>query len=500
MKRAILLLSLLLTAILPSCAPTPGAEEPSLPTRDPVRLTRVRAAVDSLCEQIPATHVGVFVQSIDAGDEIIDHNADRLFVPASNAKLLVATAALHSLGPARRFATMVVSSTPPCDSVISGDVCLIAGGAPDLETGDLDDLAGRLREKGIQEIRGDLLLDATLFDTVLWGAGWMWDEGPYEYNSPVHAFMLNHNTVRVTIHPGALPGDTTVAAVYPAEAGVPLRIEATTRADTTDGPDLDVSLAGGTLRITGSMRQGSAAITRVRTVPDPAIYAGNVFAAHLAAHGIALGGTVRCSPAPADCTILARCLSEHLDVLVRHYLKESDNLFGEALVKHMGVARSGEGSWRAGLCAVRSALADWVGLDSTAYRLADGSGMSRYTQVTPRQLVRVVSHAARSFEIGPEMLSALPVTGRDGTMAGRITANAGAVRAKTGSMSGVSSLSGVLLTGSGERLAFSIMMNGFVGSARPVRAVQDDVVRALGSTPPLAGPQGRPGVALVPFP
>ena len=488
MRRTLIVSCLIFIA---SCGPRiqicgPG----SLPVRDPVETEQVISSLDSLL-QMPAlrqTHVGVSVRSLDRNEWLVERNADRLFVPASNAKLLTATAVLHVLGPAARFATTLVSSVPPENGVVHGDICLVAGGAPDLTTADLVRMTDRIREAGITTIEGNLILDATLFDSTAWGPGWMWDEGPYSYNAPVNAFMLNHNTVTIAVRPTE-PDHPPTAELTPRSAGVPIRVEAVTLAARTEGAPLEIIRPETEIVVGGGIVHTSPVVRRTRTVPDPVAYAGNVFASCLHEQGITVQGRTHTGTAPPDCTILARAYSAPVDVLVRRFLKHSDNLVGEALIKHLGLERKGTGSWRAGLSAVREALNEVAGLDSTTYRLADGSGLSRYTQVTPRQIVQVLTSAHESFHIGPELSAALPVSGTDGTLANRLRSDCESIRAKTGTMSGTSTLSGILETLAGERLAFSIMMNGFVGSSGTVRRFQDEITRTIRRFPCVRPPE-----------
>ncbi len=489
----------ILALVVAACAPVP-----------PVGLAPVRTpsegAIEERIEAILArpelapTNVGFAVWSLDRNAWLVERNADKLFVPASTAKLLLAVATLHTFGPAAAFRTLLLAdregSSARDDSVLAGNLYLVGGGNPDLSTGDLMDLAERLRAIGIRRVQGNLVLDATHFDSTAFGPGWMWDETAYPYGARVNAFMLNGNTVRITIRPGKTVGDTVRVAVSPRSAGLPFAVNATTRSDTTGGPPLWVTRAGDlpVTVVSGSMLIGSNPVVVTRTVPDAAAYAGSVFLDALASVGISVEGDLAFGVAPEDSAqVVAVASSAPTDLLVRRLLKESDNLVAETLVKQLGRRVNGEGSWPAGLSAVRRSLAAFAGLDSTAYCLADGSGLSRYTQVSPRMIVRVIARACDEFTVAPEFLSALAIAGVDGTLARRLTDGdvAGYVRGKTGSMSSISSLSGVLVTQAGERLTFSLIMNGFVGSSAQVRRAQDDLVRLLRRYPPPRKPSSR---------
>lgn len=489
MLRAFLGIVTISIPVLSGCAPRVPAPSTS-PAHAPSREQPVIASIDAVLSrpELAPTHVGLAVWSLDRKAWLIDRNADKLFVPASNAKLLVAVAALRTFGPATRFRTSVLTDAAQNgaagDSVLTGNLYLVGGGNPDLSTGDVVELAERLRALGIRRVRGNLVLDASHFDSVAYGPGWMWDEGPYAYNAPVSAFMLNGNTVRLTIRPGKAVGDTVRVSISPPTASPLPVVRATTRSDTTSGSPLSVLRQGNppVTAIEGSMQSRSGPVVVTCAIPDPVPYAASVFSGALGAAGIVLEGSSASGAAPdSGVQVLAAVSSAPTDVLVRRFLKESDNLLGEALVKQLGRAANGEGSWRSGLAAIRRCLAEFAGVDSTTYRLADGSGLSRYTEVSPRMIVQVMARACDEFTVAPEFLSALAVGGIDGTLARRLTDTdvAGYVRGKTGTMSGVGSLSGVVVTRDGERLAFALLMNGFVGPSAQLRRAQDDVVRAL---------------------
>lgn len=452
------------------------------------RMDAFRMAMDELANspELSPTTVGIAVWSMDRHDWLYLHNADKLFVPASNAKLLVAVSALRTYGPAWRFPTSVAVDASVVDSVVSGPVYLIAGGAPDLRSSDLSILADRLWASGIREIRGPIVIDVTRFDSTAFGPGWMWDEGPYSYNAPLSAAMLNDNTVAITVQPGVNAGDPVRVAVTPRHAGVPVDIRATTRLDTISGERLTVERPGDTILVNGTMAKSSGPVTVRRTVSNPPAYLANCFVGELRRAGIAVQDSIVFAAAPETCIVeRATVYSAPMDVLVRRFLKQSHNLTGETLLKHLGVTHRREGSWPAGLSAIREIVQEYAGIDSMSYRLGDGSGLSRYTELSPRQITRLLRTAVDDFTISPEILAALPIAGVDGTLSRRLSngPESGLVRGKTGAMTGVTGISGVMETYSGEQLVYSILMNGFPGSTLSGRRVQDVLIERLYMAP-----------------
>ncbi len=487
--RRACIIAILASTLAVSCAPGPpriSPEEEFAAAREKAFRRELSALLEA--PELEQSHVGLAAWSLDRREWIAEHDADKLFVPASNAKLLVAAAALKAFGPARRFQTTVLTDSLPTDGngTLPGNLYLVADGAPDLTTADLLRAAERLRVLGYTRVAGSVIADASCFDSTAYGPGWMWDEGPFAYNAPVSSFMLNGNCVLVVARPGDAVGDTVHVAVSPRHAGLNLEVCATTRADTATGDRLRVDrTADGTIVVDGTMAMESRSVTVRRAVADPTAYARSVFAGALSDVGIdviadSLSSGVSDAPDSGAAT-LAIMRSDPMDVLVRRLLKESDNLVGEALVKQLGRMFRGEGTWSAGLSSLRMIMHESLGLDSTRYRIADGSGLSRYTELSPRQIVDLILAASEEFTVGPEFLSALPLNGVDGTLSRRLAGSdtSGYIRGKTGTMSGASALSGVLETHSGERVAYSIMVNGFVGTPRAVSRAQDRIVAHL---------------------
>ncbi len=471
----------LLAAVLPGCTPaaTRGARAP---------VAALVRAIDGLLADstLAAAGSAVVVVSLDRGDTLYAREVDRLYTPASNRKLFIAATALHYLGPDFQFRTPLIASAQSWGDTLNGDLVLVGRGDPDLTTDGLASLADSVLSRGIRVVTGNITVDDTYFDDVEWGSGWMWDDGPYWYWPYSNALSLNDNTVSLEIVPGALVGDPIGVEMDPSTAYVELNVDAV-----TSSPDAESTLEverhwtpkENVIDVTGSLPAASEPVIEIRSIEDPALYAGTILAELLQERGVELLGTVQ-RGAIEDTAIdtLAIHISDSLAVSVQNMLKESDNLTAEQLVKVIGAELSGPpGTYESGLAAEYLFLANHVGIDTLALKLADGSGVSRYNLVTAGQIMQLLMHMADRTDIGEPFLAALPIAGLDGTLEERMveTAAAGVARAKTGSLSGVSSLSGYVPSANGERLAFSILMEFFVGPIAPRRAIQDSIVAAL---------------------
>ena len=429
----------------------------------------------------------LLVVSLDRGDTLYAREIDRLYTPASNLKLFTAASALHVLGPDFRFETTVAAGGPWARDTLPGDVYLIGGGDPDLVTDDLAALADSVVAHGVRLVLGRVVPVADRFAGAEWGPGWMWDDGPYWYWPYTSALTLNDNSVTVRVTPGWEVGAPVSAILDPPTDYVRLTVDARTGAAGGE-PALEVDRhwtpKANAIDVRGTLPLDAEPVSEVRTVEDPAAYAARVFTELLAERGVAVldsrpGSASALSPDPIP---IARHLSDSLAVSVRNFLKVSDNLTGEQLVKAIGAQAAGPpGDYANGLAAERRFLAAEVGIDTTSMVLADGSGVSRYNLVTARQVVGLLAYMAGREDLAPAFFSALPIAGVDGTLHDRLrgTAAERAARAKTGSLSGVSALSGYVVTAGGEQLAFSMLMEFFPGSAAPRRAVQDSIVATL---------------------
>ena len=239
------------------------------------------------------------------------------------------------------------------------------------------------------------------------------------------------------------------------------------------------------IQVSGSIPEGQYPEQREApaTVEDPALYAGDVFRTELTRQGILVAGGLRSGAAPEDAVLIVKRTSPPLSHVLALLNKPSDNLIAEVLLKSLGRAVKGSGTTEAGIEAVMEVFAQ-VGMDTGAIRMVDGSGLSRLNLVTARSIAALLGY----MRVHPQwnvFVNSLPTAGVDGTLRGRMkgTAAEGRVRAKTGYLSRVSSLSGYVNTRSGERLVFSILMNNHLCRNDEARAVQDRICALLASLP-----------------
>ena len=450
------------------------APPPSVTTLSVSSSPELKQKIDAVIPDslFPPSNVSVKVVSLTRNKDLYSLNERMLFNPASNQKLFTSAAALHYLGTDAQLPTVVSADTARNRIVIGGF------GDPILSTGDVDSLARLCAALLPHDRIWDVNVDVHFFDSLYWGAGWTWDEEPESYGMFLSPLMLNNNTITVDVTPSGTPGTPPLVLVDPPTAYTPVINTAVTVADSVVD-ELRVTRnwqqRSNTIMVTGQM--GSRWRTRrdVMSVWKPELYAGTVFAERLRQHGLRVGSIALDS---VHASLPALCTFEHrIDTVLTFLNKVSDNLSAEAMLKTIAARRYGvPGSARLGVTLVYEFLAQ-AGIDTNAISIADGSGLSRYNLTSTGAIIRLLKRMYADSALFPIYYKTLPIAGVDGTIGRRMkgTVAQGNLRAKTGTLSAVTALSGYVQTLDGEWLAFSVLMQGYPGSSRLYRMVQDNI-------------------------
>jgi D-alanyl-D-alanine carboxypeptidase/D-alanyl-D-alanine-endopeptidase (penicillin-binding protein 4) len=467
----------------PAPLPRPVSAAPSVPNAASPRAapSSLAEGIDTWISQPRFAHAqwGIEVASLESGNTLYRHDADMLFLPASNAKLYTSALALQTLGPDARFSTtLYATNAPNADGTLAGDLILYGGGDPSLGDPEAspdwaDRFAEALSARGVRRIRGNLVADDTYFAGPVFGDGWEAFDLQTDYGAQAGALGTRDNVVRVKVaRKGA---HCCSVAVDPPGSGMRVANLTGSAAPLSlyRPPGSDALYASGSLR--ASQSRGSYALS----VPDGALYAGNQLRTALAQHGITLDGNVRALHWPEtdaalanDPTEIASITSPPLSQLLVHMLKHSDNRYAQMLLQQVGVATA-----RTGVCADRAeppqTSADWgtcamrafltrIGIGNGEAMFNDGSGLSREDLVTPAATVKLLAWIARQ-PFANVLRDALPVAGIDGTLKYRMRDGAAAdnVQAKTGTLTHVYTLSGFVTDAAGRPLVFSLMLNRY---------------------------------------
>ena len=216
--------------------------------------------------------------------------------------------------------------------------------------------------------------------------------------------------------------------------------------------------------------------------PDPgtrsrALACGYLLKNELIEKGIEVTGNVVPGTVPLEARPIARHLSPPLANIIKLMNKPSDNWIAELLFKTIGAEVMGEpGTWQKGRDAISEFLEEIIG-ELPVHRFVDGSGLSRYNLLNAELLTQLLVYMYHNFELMPEYLASLPIAGVDGTLSNRMQGMYAekALRAKTGTLNGVSALAGYTVTADDEVFAFGILISHYVGSATPARDIQDQI-------------------------
>ncbi len=441
---------------------------------------------------------GVHIVNLDRNATLAGIASDRLFVPASTAKLFTAALAFTRLGPEYRFLTRIVAAAPPAgDGRLKGDLILVGGGDPSLdgrpqaardgqETSQLaaiEELAGQVIQRGVRRIEGDIVGDDSAYPWEPYPEGRSQEDALWHYGAPVSALSISENRVVLTLSPGRVEGEPARLRLNP-----PLEffvIDNRVRTVVAGETRIEIDRLPGSrqLKLWGTISRRSGATSRLLALDDPAEYAAAALYDALTRRGVQVNGRPRARHAylneyprmePPATVELARHESPPLGEILSFTLRESPNLHAELLLREVGRVRRQSGSRQAGLDELKDLLRE-AGISAEECQLVDGSGLSRSSLLTPRALTQLLGYLYRLPE-SSLWLSLLPAAGADGTLKGRLNEAGARVRAKTGSMNRINALAGYAVNSAGETLAFAVMANNFSAPAAEIRSIIDKIV------------------------
>ena len=466
--------------------------------------------LDRIIDTAPAlsrAFMGAQVVRLSDGRVLYTRNSERLFVPASNMKLFTTALALTRLGVDYRLMTQIGARVPidAAAGTLAGDLELIGGGDPSLSGREypyrnhaapgaiysfsaIEELADQLIARGLKRIDGDVAGDDSRYVWEPQPGGWSSDSATRDYGAPVSALVLHDNTFAVTLRPGESAGD--VARIKLAPAFEDFAID--NRVLTVEHGERKIEFYRGTsgreLHIWGTLPIGGPGLTEELAIGDPALYAAQILRDALLRRGIAIfGEAVARHRFPDELTdiatkldvVLAERRSPPLLDVLRVVDKVSQNLHAEILLREVAVVSEREGSVGAGLEAMDDFLAG-IGISKAEHQFTDGSGLSRATLVTPAAIATLLAHMNQSKN-REQWVGLLPIGGEDGTLGSRFAGHPEArnIRAKTGTLDHVHTISGYADTPGQGRVAFSFLVNNFEEPSAGVTAVLDQLALAL---------------------
>ncbi len=431
--------------------------------------TDLQSAVDNIINQVdPSINMGMVVVDLNTGETLYQRHPERSFIPASNMKLFSDAAALLALGPDYRFKSQLTTDAPLLDNgVLKGSIYLHLPGDPSLTKDNLDTMLSQLPLWGIKRIQGNVVLVSNNSNVTAYAPGRMAADNRYSYGAPVAPLVIDENRLTVTVNPAYRAGVDAFIELNNQDDILSINNQVKTASNNAKcGVDFNMD-SENRLTVTGCVGVGQWSIQQQIPIRNPLLYAKSLVRARLTNLNIKLEGQVELGNAPAATLLLSSHRSKPIAQIMADTLKPSDNLYADSLFLHTAAKLSGTPlDWQQAQPVIKNFLQQQTGISLESAILTDGSGLSRQDLLSAQQTVDLLRFLHAHFPLAYEYIAALPIAGQDGTLQRRFRkpSQQGLLRAKTGTMTGVMSLSGYLYTANAHILAFAIFINKAPGT------------------------------------
>lgn len=442
----------------------------------------LQTRLDALLKQdfLKTSEVGITVYDLTADKPLYNYQDKKLYRPASVQKLVTGITGLSILGKDHKFETSLYHTGSIEGEVLNGDLYVVGGFDSEFAEEGLDSLLNIIDNAGIRYINGNLYGDMSMTDSIYWGKGWSWDDNPYSFQPYLSPLMFCKGCVEVTAYPSQK--DSLARLSYKPLSSY-YTVSNQTKSKNPEAGKFIVSRNwlenGNDIVVKGNVSSVRKEMVNMYTSQDFFMY---TFKERLQLRGI-MTPPYSFVEYPVDSisvTLLGSYYHTLADV-INPAMKESDNLSAEAIFYHLGAYHSGKkriGS-KEGIEAIE-AFIDSLGLNHKNYRIADGSGVSLYNYISPELVITFLKHAYKNDLIYTALYESLPIAGVDGTLEYRMREGKAYrnIRAKTGTVTGVSSLAGYAKASNGHVLAF-VIMNQNVIKTSSARLFQNKVCEEL---------------------
>jgi D-alanyl-D-alanine carboxypeptidase/D-alanyl-D-alanine-endopeptidase (penicillin-binding protein 4) len=413
--------------------------------------------------KIPVRNVGVFVQEVGRERALLSYNAAMPFNPASVMKLLTTDASLELLGPTFSWKTQAYIDGSLSDGVLNGNLSIKGGGDPKLVMENFWLFLRQLRARGIRDIRGNLLLDRSVFEDNLYDPSQFDGDPQKPYNVGPDALLLNYKTIALRFLPEE-SGNQVAVTVEPPLAGFVVVAPKLTRdgvcGDWKGRLQADVGVTSAVFNGSYPASCGEQ-VWYLHPYRMSAIqYFGAVFRQMWSELGGTLSGQVVSGTVAPTARQVAEWRSPTVPEVIRDINKYSNNVMARQLLLTIAAqAEPAPGNVERGARAIRSWLAA-KGIAADELVIENGAGLSRNERIAPGTLGQVLLSAYRS-PVMPEFVSSLPLVGYDGTMRKRLRGEdvAGQAHIKTGSLNDVRSVAGYVQAASGKMYVVVCLIN-----------------------------------------
>lgn len=429
-----------------------------------IYATSTQGTVNNIINNVdPTINISISVFDLNTGERLYERNADRPLIPASNMKLFSEAAALMALGPDYRFQRQLRTDASALDTgTLNGSIYLTLPGDPSFTSENLNTLLSTLSEWGIKRITGNIVLVNANATADPYPPGRDPQDKSHSYGAPIAPIIIDENRVTLIVNPGRNANDTAIVDVSAPPNVITIDNTVKTSVKPTlsaVGYKLDMD---NRLTTSGAIGSGTWALEQQIPILNPLRYVQDLVKTQIQSQQITLDGQVVQGSLPNATLVLASQSSEPLHQLMADTLKPSDNVFADSLFLYTASKLNGSPvNWQQANTIMKQFLQQQTGINLTHAEFVDGSGLSKQDRVSAQQTVDLLRYIYTHFPITYEFIAALPISGTDGTLQRRFatTAQKGLIRAKTGTMTGILSLSGYLSAANGHTLAFAIYIN-----------------------------------------
>jgi len=444
----------------------------------------IQSGINKLIKNVdPTLNIGIEIVDLNTGKTLYSRNSNRPYIPASNMKLFSEAASLMLLGPDYRFISYLSTDANKLQGhVLNGNLYLHLPGDPSFSSKKLSVLFHALKQLEIKKINGNIIINSNLKGIEPYGPGWMSEDLIYSYGAPLTPVIIDQNRLTVTLNPADKPGKPAIIE-YDDPSGTILLKNKVKTASTKKNCGIHFMMdEQNHLKLQGCLRQSQWAMQQGIAIHNPLLYLKGLIKKQLSTSNTKITGKIKLGNMPKDTLLIASTQSRPISQLMTETLKSSDNLFAESLFLHAAKSvNKTPVNWEEAKNLVTDFLQKQTGINMNKAVLADGSGLSRYNLITPHQTVQLLQFLHSRFPFSYEFIAALPIAGRDGTLQRRLKkpSQQDLLRAKTGTMKGIISLSGYLYTANGHTLAFAIYINNYPGTKPAISSQYRYLVDAI---------------------
>ncbi|MCB0370615.1 MAG: D-alanyl-D-alanine carboxypeptidase/D-alanyl-D-alanine-endopeptidase [Bdellovibrionales bacterium] len=413
-------------------------------------------------QKIPKSELGLIITSSNNGSSklILDINANKKMIPASITKVLTSAAVLNSFPPGYKFKTQLLLAKDSMnkDSSYKGDICLKGGGDPSFVSENMWYLVNKFSRLGFDKIKGNIIVDDTLFDSVRFDESRQEHRVDRAYDAPVGAMSFNWNSVNIFIRPSS-KGKPPRVFIDPDVPMFKVNNKAVTSAGSGNG--LSVDKGKQDITITGSIGENSNEIVFYKNIKEPDIWSGENLKLFLAQRDIKVTGNIVRGACPKNFEMVSEYESKSIESILTDMNKFSNNFVAEMLTKNLSLSQSEKGNLGMGMKVINDYLKS-IKLPKDSFEVYNPSGLTRENKITPKSMVLVLERLHNNFSVFPEFVSSLPIAGIDGTLKKRMKGSAAErwVRAKTGYLTNVVALAGYAGRSDGNVYQFAFIFNG----------------------------------------